>query len=141
MKEFTVAAKAQADEDAEVEAPIEFKIGEEVFRAYRPTAGQIAVMTSRMDDLSTDMEKLAAIIDFFVGCLDKESNRILSRKLMDRDDPFEMEDVNDILSWLMEQWSGRPTQPSSASARSPRTNGRKSTAKPQLTESTLSASA
>lgn len=141
MKEFAVAAKAE-DEDPEVVVPIKFKVGDQECLAYRPEAGQVAMMYSRMDDtLSSDGERIAAMIDFFMGLLDKDSRRVLSRRLMEREDPFEMETVSDIMDWLMEQWSGRPTTPSSASTRSRVNGGRKSTVKPQPVESTLSASA
>jgi hypothetical protein len=141
VKEFAVAAKAK-DEDEDISTPVEFKVGDDTLRAYRPEVGQVAIMYSRMDDnVAADSERIAAMIDFFMGLLDKESRRILTRRLMDRDDDFEMEDVNDILNWLMEEWSGRPTKPSSGSSRSRQNGGRKSTAKQLVVESTPSDSA
>lgn len=141
MKEFAIAAKAEA-EDPEIVVPIKFKVGDQECLAYSPEAGQLAIMFSRMDDtIANDGERMAAMIDFFLGLLDKDSRRVLTKRLMDRDDNFELEDVSDIMGWLMEQWSGRPTQPSSASSRSRANGGRKSTVKPLPEESTLSASA
>jgi hypothetical protein len=142
VKEFAVAAKARDEDDADISTPIEFKVGDDVLRAYRPEVGQVAIMYARMDDtVAADSERIAAMIDFFMGLLDKESRRLLTRRLMDRDDDFEMEDVNDILNWLMEEWSGRPTRPSSASSRSRQNGGRKSTGKQLAVESTPSDSA
>lgn len=136
-----IAAKAATEDDPEVVVPIKFKVGEQECLAYRPEAGQLAIMYSRMDDtLANDGEKIAAMIDFFMGLLDKESRRVLTRRLMDREDAFEMEDVSDIMNWLMEQWAGRPTQPSSVSTRSRSNGGRKSTVKQPVEGSTLSPS-
>jgi hypothetical protein len=127
MREF-ISAALESDEDPEVEAPTEFSQDGEVFRAYRPTGGQVAVLLSKTASThATAPERVAAMIDFFAGVLDEESHQILVRRLMDRNDKFELEDVNNILVYLMEEWAARPTKSPSASTSSQRNGGRKST--------------
>ena len=140
IKEFVVAAE---NDETEVEKPVEFKIkgGDEVYRAYRPTPGQTVMLFARLDKLASVTEQTAAMIDYFFDCLDEQSHRTLARKLMDRDDPFEIEDISEINTWLMEEWGARPTQPSSDSSPSRANGGRKSTGNSRRAASTRSVSA
>lgn len=134
MKEFACAAKAADDPDIEI--PTMFKVGDLTCRAYQPTSGQVAMMFSRASERNEDGERTAATIDFMLGIFDKETSKELGSRLLDRDDPFELENLTEIFEWLMEEWGARPTQSPSASSRSRASGGRKSTGKPRAVEST-----
>ena len=139
IKEFEFGARESESED-EIEAPITFKVDGEEWKAYQPTSGQVAIWFSVSTDRASSQERIAGIIDFFLGVLDDVGRHSASRKLMDREDDFEIEQLMEIMSWLMEQWSARPTESSSASTPSRRTGGRKSTASSRVVESTPSGS-
>lgn len=113
MREFvTSVSEAQAkeaDEDF-----IEFKIDEQVVKAYRPTPSQMAWAITATGRYTSFSDKVAGVIDFFVGVLDEESRVHVVNRLMDRSDPFDFEQVQDIIKFLVEEWSGRPTQQPSA---------------------------
>jgi hypothetical protein len=126
MKEFTTSAKAAIEPDS-IDQPITFKVDDVEVRAYEPSPGQMAMMYSALSDLSTDNQRVAGIVDFFLGLLDGDSRRVLAQRLMDREDPFELDELTEIMTWLIGEWSARPTRPSSASTPSPRRTGRKST--------------
>lgn len=124
MREFITAAKDVEDDVAE--SPNEFNLDGALCRFYKPVDGQIAVLIASTGRHSSEQEKIAAFINFFVGVLDDESHTYIVSKLLDRTDPFGLEEVQEINEHMMEVWSGRPTQPSSVSTRSRKSGGRKS---------------
>jgi hypothetical protein len=138
MREFATALKRSNEE----ETYVEFKIagfsyeedGETVVladdatvRAYAPTDGQLVMVASNFTDTADNMQKVAAAINFFTGTLDEDSLVYVKRRLLDRHDPFGVEEVTEILEWLLEEWSARPTKSSSGSSASPVATGRRST--------------
>ena len=137
MREFVTAAKA-ADEEQPV--PIEFQVDGHPMRAYPPTEGQIAVVMASLTDYTSDADKMAAIINFFVGVLDDDSHVTLVRRLMDRNDPFGFVELNEIMEWLMSEWSARPTKQPSDFTPSRQSAGRKSTGRVHSRGSTPSGS-
>jgi hypothetical protein len=136
-REFTTAARKASEDD---DKAIEFLVDGVTMHAYRPEPGQLAVMMASFASYSTVIEKTAGIINFFVGVLDEESHQILVGRLLDRTDPFDLEQVEEIMEWMVEEWAGRPTQPLSASTQSQRNGGRRSTASAPRTGSTRSSS-
>jgi hypothetical protein len=138
MKEFTSAAKAAvSDDDEDI---ITFKVDDAEVRAYPPSPGQLAMMFTSMGDYSTDPKKIAGVIDFILGLLDEDSSQLLGARLMDRRDPFELDQLTAIMEWLVEEWSARPTQPSPASTPSRSSTGRRSTGSVHKMASTRSVS-
>jgi len=135
MKEFTTAVE-QAEGEAEL---LEFKIDDHVVRAYRPTDGQLAMLMASVGRHTSEVTKIAGCIDFFVTVMDEESHRYVVDRLLSREDPLGIMDVQGIIEWLIEEWSGRPTQSLSVSTQSRQNGGRKS--KPRTTKSTSSPSA
>ena len=113
MREFSTAGR-KAPEAFENAAPIEFTIDGEEFTAYPPTPGQVAMLMV--------------------------AQAMFRRRLMDRDDPFDFYMVEEIVEGLIEEWSDRPTQPSSASSSSRPTGGTRSTAKPRSRAKTSASS-
>jgi hypothetical protein len=83
--------------------------------------------------------KIAAVIDFFVEVMDDDSAAYIRSRLLDRRDAFGLEEVEQIMSAMVEEWTGRPTQPPSASTRSGQNGGRSS--KRSISKQTSSVSA
>lgn len=136
MREFTTAANELANPDA-ASAPMEFQIDKgPVCRAYRPKDGQLAVLMASTGKHSSNEEQIAGVINFFVAVLDDESQSYIISKLLDRKDPFGIDEVQEIMEWMVEEWSGRPTQPLSVSTPSQTSIGPSST--PPTHRATLS---
>jgi len=135
IKEFTTAVTQHDDDDI----PLLFKLDGHECRAYTPTDGQIAITMAAMGHQTNDMQKLAAVVNFFVAILDEETHRWVEGRLMGRDDPLGLEEIQEVIMWLVEEWTGRPTPSPSGSTRSQPSGGRKS--KPRTTKSTSSRSA
>lgn len=145
MKEFTTAAKASADKDeAEFGEPLSFKVDDATFVALPPTQGEFAMLMLGATDISTAVETIGNAINFFFAVLDDEwseppededddgkrinAAKYLKRRLFDRRDGFDAEDIMQIVEWQVESWSGRPTKQPSDFKQSQRSGGRKSTA-------------
>lgn len=145
MKEFDTAVK----EVTEVDEGTTFKIttrdakgkitDETELLAYKPSDGQLAMLMASLGRGSSETDSVAGVINFFVKVLDSSGARYIENRLLDRADTgFELEQVEDIMEWLVEEWSGRPTQPLTVSTQSPPSDGPKST--PPTPESTSSGS-
>jgi hypothetical protein len=135
MREFKTAARQAVDPEA-AEKPIEFEVDGEVWRAYKPTEGQLAWLMANATDFAKVEDQAAASINFFVGLFDDDTRRLIAQRLLDRDDPFGLEEIGEITEYLTEEWAARPTKPSSVSTPSRRSTGRKSTATAPFGEST-----
>lgn len=136
MREFVTAVEDAFDPEPDDGRTM--KLDGETLRYYKPTDGQIAVYMASTGRHATDQDRTAAIINFFIELFDKRSQAHLVERLLDREDPFGLPKMEEMIEALTEEWSGRPTQPSSGSTRSRTSGGRKST--PRTRKSTSSGS-
>lgn len=126
MREFTTAANEAASGD-EPDKGIPFMVDGFECRAFKPQDGQLAVLMATTGRHSSNEEQIAGLINFFVAVLNDESHGYIVSKLLDRRDKFGLDEVQDIMEWLIEEWSGRPTRSPSGSTSSPESVGPKST--------------
>jgi len=136
VREFTTAARRSAPSVIDGAEPIEFKVDGETYTAYPPSPGQLALLIAAQAKNREPEESIAAVIDFLDGILDEDAQAMFRRRLLDRNDPFDFDNVEQIMEGLIEEWSARPTSPPSASASSQANGGRKSTAKRRSVTST-----
>jgi hypothetical protein len=133
MKNFESAIREERDDEA-VE-PITFKInGEGInkkgdsFRAPEPpTQEQVALLMAAMGRDSSGMDTMEGLTEFLRNVLDTTSWNVLRNRLADPKDPLEIDDMQEIVGWLCEQVTERPTQPRSGSTGSRQSTGRAST--------------
>lgn len=126
MKQFITAA-AEADAPDEEIGKIEFEIDGVMCTAFRPTDGQLAIFMAATSKNSSTEESVAGIINFLSSVLDEQSNSYVVSRLMDRRDKFGLPQANDVLRWLIGEWSARPTESPSGSTPSPESTGQPST--------------
>lgn len=126
IKEFTTAV-ADLEDKPQDEPDLEFTVDGQLCYAYKPLDGQFAVLMASTGRHSSGEEQIAGIINFFVAVLDDASQTLVINKLLDRKDSFGIKEVEEIMRWMIEEWSGRPTQSSSGSTPSRKPAGRKST--------------
>lgn len=148
MREFDTAVRVATEDKSAQDEGKTFNINERdeegnlirtvQCRYFDPTEGQVAMTMAAMGRHTNNNTKLAGIIDFMIGVLDEPSHHYIVDRLMDRKDPFGLEDVEGIMMEMIEEWTGRPTQPPSGSTSSQRPGGRNST--PSTSLSTSSAS-
>jgi hypothetical protein len=127
MKEFTTAIEdaVREAEGTEEEQYTQFTIDGRELRAYPPTDGQLAFILASMGRGQTTDQRFAAIVNLMLESLRDSDKDYLESRLLSRDPkkkiPIKM--VEEIFTYLMEQWFARPTQPQSGSAPSPQSDG------------------
>lgn len=125
MKEFVTAVEAAENDDEE--GWVDFKVDGYQCRARRPSPGQVAYLSSTMHKHAPLHQKIAGSINFCFAVMDEDSASYLSEKLLSQSDAFELPQVQDIIEFLLEEWSGRPTERSSDSSSTAATTGSNST--------------
>lgn len=144
MIDFKIGAKrSEAEEDGDfVEVPLDG----EVYEARLPSSGQVALFAAAF---SGDVPGQAqAVFDMVEAMLGKDAlihiKSLLKNRIIDMDDLYgggtELNPERGLIDSIMEEFTGRPTQPSTASSRSQASGGRKSTARTPGKGSTRSAS-
>lgn len=140
MKEFQTAVKAQVAEDEDFGFDVDFEVDkgtdkERKIVAHKPSDGQMTVLMAFVgDDLRSNAESVSAALTFFNSVLEIEDARYIRRRLLDMHDPFGADEVIAILTYLMEEWSGKSGTSQPASRGSRRQNGRSSTARQRTPE-------
>lgn len=136
MKEFVTAVQAVEDQDENAEGWVEFKVDGVVCHARRPTPGQVAYLTANLHKNAPLDRQISGAINFCVAIMDVPSRSYISDKLLDSDDPFDLPEIQAIIEYLIEEWSGgRPTEPSSDSSESQDSTGEASTPGPSKNSS------
>ena len=137
MKQFTTAARrgtAAVSNNADVTFEFEVRDGEFVeMTAHPPTTGQLALFMGHQ--LETGTGAVRAMFSLLDAVLDERDYGIIENQLQDG---LDVAVVIEVVQYLIEEWSGRPTGPSPASSPSRRTTGRRSTVKPLNAASTTS---
>lgn len=151
MKEFlTQALSPQEQKKVDNEGKIEFvHDGREVV-FFMPGAGQLATLlqfsaaVKAKGEDNVDPQILIAYMEAFFGLMDTETQQHFRTRLLDRNDPFDLSGpggVGEIMSFIVEQWSGgRPTKKPSGSQPARRSTGKGSTATTRAKASTSSSS-
>lgn len=107
VKHFEVSARELQDNDV-----LDFTLGDDKFRAKRPKnyAWMKFVADMNADDAREAFLAIARFLDLVLS--DKESAQIGAR-LEDDGDPLDIDHVTDVVKWMVEEWTGRPTESSS----------------------------
>lgn len=134
MKEFSTAAtRGKAGVTNPVK--IEFMLDDKTLVAHPPTTGQIALLLQGGRD--GGVSSITAMFEFFSDILDDADWAIIHEKLRDG---MDVDLLAAVSTYLIGEWSGRPTVPSSVSSRTRNGTGRQSTAKRPAAERTTSRS-
>lgn len=140
MKQFrTAARRGEGAVNNPVDLTFEFEVSEGEFvvlTAKPPTTGQLALFFAHQYDSGTG--SVRALFDFIAAVLSDKDYKIIEDQLQDG---LDVAVVIEIVQYLTEEWSARPTKPARASSASRRNTGPRSTAKPLAAVSTTSGSA
>lgn len=123
VKEFVTAVR-EAEEVDEEEGRLEFAIDGTDVVAYRPSEAQFAMLMLAASRHTEKNEAVAGAIDFFYACLDEDSAAYVYQRLINRKDAFGLTEVENIIEWMVEEWTGRPFPRSSGSTSSRPASGR-----------------
>lgn len=112
----------------------------DIFHATRPTEERLFMLAAAAGSEDSAASEAAAILDLLRDILPKEEFRTLRERMLDPEDDVNLTMIQDVIVWLMEEWSSFPTKPQSVSSASPTTTGAKSTGRVRGPGSTRSTS-
>jgi len=123
MKEFSTAAnRGKAGVPNAID--IEFMLDEDLLTAHPPTSGQVALFIQH--GRGGGISSVTSLFEFFSDVLGEDDWKKVEDKLRDG---MDVELLANISNYLIGEWSGRPTNRSSASTPTRNGTGPKSTAK------------
>lgn len=138
VKAFRISQRDASDADGfgdPIDVPIEFEneqgevIESRTITFLPPNSTEFTLITMNMASHNQMFTAVAASLDVVVNLIEDEMDRRwLLSALLDRDNPLDIEYVTDIVLYLVEEWTARPTREPSGSRRSPQRTGSKSTA-------------
>lgn len=99
-----------------------FRIDDDVFEAAPAIPGDtLTEFATRYTDITDKpvADQLGVMKDALSLVLLPESHARFTKRLKDPEHPIELEQVVDVVQWLMEHYGRRPTKPSSTSATGP----------------------
>jgi len=123
VKEFLTSAVEQATEADGEEMTYPFKIDGVDCVAYAPGSGQLAILMAMIGTHNAWTTQAAGIIDFFLNTVDEPSRRYFAGRLLSREDKFGIDEVEQILRWLIGEWTANPTHEPSGSTESQQSAG------------------
>jgi hypothetical protein len=135
VKEFTTAVRA-VEAEQEQDDSLHFVVDGKELQAFKPNDGQLAMLMVSLGRHTSITTRIAGVIDFFVSTMEEDSSAYIVDRLLSRTDPFGIEEVTGIIEWMVEEWTGRPTQRPSDSTHSQQSGGPNST--PSTSPSTSS---
>lgn len=125
VKEFAIALERELDDEPDELMPFTMADDDTELFALKPTESDVALVAGAMSQYAEDGEKIVAILDLFWSLMDEATARHLRRRMRNRKDSFGPGDILNIMEWIVEETTGRPTKPSSVSTPSrPRTGDR-----------------
>jgi len=109
-------AQAEVDDERGV---IKFKIDDRTLRAFPLHEGQITFLMAATGRGKTDLQRGADITDLMLESLRDSDRDWFNSRLLTRDPKqrIPMKTIEAVFEYLVEEWFGRPIQPSSDSAR------------------------
>jgi hypothetical protein len=99
--------------------PLSFDLGGEEFTCYSEVQGKAVLdvlrVTTEGDEDSRGLLLLVSTLDFFEKVMPPEEHQRLTKLMEDPQRIVSMSTMTSIMSWLIEEYSNRPTEPSSDS--------------------------
>lgn len=98
------------------------------FTTVAPTAEQLAITLAHgASEFATHADEMSSALGLFKDVLPQNEYHTLVKRLRDPKDEVDIEMLGEIIAWLVEQWQDFPTQQPSASSRSEKRTGQRST--------------
>lgn len=119
MTTFLTPADAELKDFSAPSRELKFKIDGDVFHAVPDIAGGLlidfAVHAQSLGE--AELQSQPAIFEqMFDLVLFDESAKLFSERMRDKNRPITLKQAMDVVTWLMEQYGMRPTQPSETSS-------------------------
>lgn len=120
MKDFDAERQRREEAEATVEDR-DFKIGGEFFRAKRKVRPEVLIELSKIEAMADNLDGILETMDSTIQAMIEPNDDAYARyrAMRERDDDslVDLDDLQEVVSWLIEVFTGRPTeQPGDSSA-------------------------
>lgn len=126
VKQFGDAARKGSDEGLD-DDPITVKFLDREVTVHSPGSGALAYLAMAVAGAGNDMVQLGQAINFIMSIFEPEDQRYVRGLLLDRQSGFDAEDLMEFAMYAVEEWSSRPTNPSTGSSRPRQATGARTT--------------
>jgi hypothetical protein len=128
VKAFVTSANTE--ESAPAGEPITVSVDGREITFNAPDINQVVLLTAAMEGASTDAGLAATMLNAFMYMIDTDRDAAHIRgRLFNSRDKFDLGNVSEIMAYLLETWSNRPTGSSSDASPSRSNGGKKSKAR------------
>ena len=139
IKQFGDAARKSKDRGIEDDT-LDVMILDRQVTLHSPGSGSLAYLAMSIAGAGNDLVQMGQVINFIMSIFGDDDARYVRGLLLDRDSGFDAEDIMELAIWIVEEWSDRPTKPSTGSSPSRRTTGARTTGATRKVTSTPSRS-
>lgn len=119
MTQLTTADATPVKDFTRKRKRLVFRIDDDLFEAAAALPGETLVQFAKrfadIDDAPLD-QKIHVITDALALVLLPDSQALFAKRFGDLEQPIEYEQAADVITWLMEEYGHRPTEPSSPSS-------------------------
>lgn len=119
--------------------PIPVPILDRTVTIHPPHPGAF-IYLNNMLGVNEPLQVASSLIEFICELMDDMDARYVGRLILNKNSGFDVYDVEEILTDLIEEWGEYPTKPASGSSPSQATTGKRSTANSRRVASTRSTS-
>lgn len=95
--------------------PVEFDLNDQTFKCKPALQGAVLLEFVSRADSDSGGAAAGALYGFFKDCMEEEEYERFRAYLNDPKLIFDMSDIGEIASWLVEQYTARPTEQSGPS--------------------------
>jgi hypothetical protein len=116
----TVVMDEQIRDFSSGRKPLKFRIDNDTFEAPADIPAMVLLEFSKrfeaMGDQADTAKYIEAVLAMLEMVLNKNSFEQFRARLDNRDYPISLDQLNEVLNWLMGVYTGRPTEPSESSS-------------------------
>jgi hypothetical protein len=102
--------------------PVSFTLDNDTFQCVRKMPVEFTKKISRLKDVTGTVERLELFSGLLTDLLQDESLELFNKRLGDKKDPIDVEELSEIIEWLIEVYTGRPLELSQESVPGSMTN-------------------
>ena len=139
LKQFGDAAR-KARDTGEEDDPRTVLVLDREITIHSPGSGSLAYLAMSIAGAGNDLVQLGQVINFIMSIFEDDDARYVRGLLLDKESGFDAEDIMDLAIYIVEEWSSRPTKPSTGSSPSRQATGARTTGASRKVTSTPSRS-
>jgi len=110
IRTFGDAVKAAERAEEDYQEPITVNILDREVTIEYPGSGQAIYMTATIAGTDGDITQVGELVQFLYHLVEEEDAIFIKHSLLDRKSGFDGESVIELIEYLTEEWSSRPTR-------------------------------